>query len=678
MGALLRVPLFDDELFWSFLSRTARANGSVSPRAFCSDLGLDYFGMVEGQENAFSATAALVGKESAELWRRSTSPAGRMTVLFGGHHYHDGMMRRSPVRYCSECLEVDDHQVDRMPIARRYARISWALECMPVCVRHARKLLPLGASSSLPRWNDLSRVLDTADLTAPRSCMTATRFERFVIERLSGTADHGDLLDGLAIPQCIELCENVGGASLYGRSYGDKRFDLTDRRAIFEAGFDVLSSRSDLLAALLDRLAQAAPAERVGSGEAIYGPLYAALARRPLFYKDIATVVREHAFSRFPRLAPGGFLGDRAERVPVEFTQDTYVSAHGVSRYLYQYEHLTSKTAPIDKATSKADLENAAQVALRHAIGFEKVAALLGCSKYELRGLVMSGIIKPLIGFPDKTGSFKRTDRYIDRQVDLVCEKVTTRANAGGHGSVGIREAVARLGCEPSDVLRHVMLGELRKVSLQFGEPLFRALMVEEAEITDVLGLDGAMGAAAARRELKVDQLTLAWLVRSSAVGGTIDSRTGTIVVRAKDIRVFRRDFITLGELAASRGQPVHMVAKIARAAGIIAVFTAPRARDDIFYRTDVSKAGLEFVDRESDLPGIRWEPLMPMSRARRPRVTSQQRRRLQLSTARLIPLFISSGVHRFRCDCSKYLSSKTKPLPASRLGWLAQMDVSD
>ncbi len=647
MGALLRVPLFDDELFWSFLSRTARANGSVSPLAFCRDLGLDHYGMVQGHETAFAATATLVGYDAKSLWSRATSRPDRLTVALGDQLYHGGMMHRTPTRYCPECIREDDDQAGRIPIAKRYARISWTLESMPACVRHALELLPVGESGSSHRWNDLSRALEMVDPTAPSSVMNPTRFETFVTERLSGKVAHSALLDGLALPGCIELCDHVGRASIYGRSYGYKRLDRAATREALEAGFDVLSSGCDLLVALLDRLARAVPAERVTNGEGIYGPLYGFLSRRPSLYKDIGALILEHAFSRFPRLAPGGFLGDRAERVPVEFTQDTYVSALGVSRYLYQYEHSSSKTAPFDGATGRTGAVSAAHVVLRHAISFDEVAAMLGCSKYELRGLVLSGVIKPLIGFPDRTGTFKRTDRYIDRQVTLVCEKVSTRASACVAGLVGFRQAVARLGCEPSDVLRHIMLGELRKVSTQSGRPLFRALRVDEAEITDVLGLGGVMGAATARRALKVDHLSLAWLVKSSALGGTVDFRTGAITVRQKDIRAFKRDYMTMGELAARRGQRLQVVAEIARAARLVAVFPAARARDDIFYRVDVIKSGLAAGDLDCDLPGISWKPLTNAI-AVRARPHGSQRQRRGLPATRVWPTnlpFASNGV---------------------------------
>lgn len=645
MGGLLRVAFFDDELFWSFLSRTARANGSVSLRAFCSDLALDYNGMLRGDDGAFAATAALLGHDREALRARSTSPAGPSSVAFDGEVYHDGMLSCTPRRYCPDCIDDDDGQAGRMPISRRYGRVAWAFQCMHACVRHGQRLLPI--ETTIPwRRHDVSRILDQVSLTGSRSAMVATNFEAFVLDRLSGTVAHGPPLDSLALSGCIELCENVGRASMYGRSYAYKKLDGAGIRAALETGFVLLSSERSRLVALLDDLARLVPVHRANSGEAIYGPLYGVLARRPSLYKTVVPVFWDHAFSRFPRLSPGVFFGNNPERAPLKsVARSTSVSAGGLIRYLYQHGHLSSKRIATERATMSVELASAAIVALRGAITFEEAAAILGCSKYELRGLVLSGVIKPLVGFPDKTGAFKRTDLYIDRQVASVCEKVAARVGAWSPGLVPFRQAVRRLGCEPSEVLKHIMVGELSKLSLDVGKPLFRALKVDEADIADVLGLDGTMGAATARRALRVDHLTLTWLVESSALGGTIDFRTGAITVRQKDITAFRRDYMTMGELAARRGQSLQVAREVSQAAGLIAVFPATRARDDIFYRTDVVRSGLASGELDHDQPGIPWTSLMNAAGVSRRRFSGHRGRSYVGRARQAAPLSVFVGV---------------------------------
>ncbi len=250
MSGLLRVPFFGDELLTSYLSRTAVANGSESLRSFCSDVGLDYRGIIRGDSNEVAKTARLLGRPQGDLLGRRVALKGRRSVEYAGLVFDRGMMNRTPLRYCPDCLDEDDHDASRMPGTRRYARTSWAFRYVRTCERHSRPLLTLEKAR---RWSDGLDFLATP-LTAPaeleRTSTPPSGFERFVIDRLQGRVGHGAILDGFPLPACIDLCEQLGSAIFSPGRQGPRNeghgFDVlvAGELGVLEL-FDLVANRMD-------------------------------------------------------------------------------------------------------------------------------------------------------------------------------------------------------------------------------------------------------------------------------------------------------------------------------------------------------------------------------------------------------------------------------------------------
>lgn len=107
MSGLMRVPFFEDELLTSCLSRTTMANGSANRRAFCSDVGLDYRGILRGDGNQVTKATRSLERPAEELLGRRVAATGRRSVKYGGltsglnlgtRSFRDPKLRRLPGR----------------------------------------------------------------------------------------------------------------------------------------------------------------------------------------------------------------------------------------------------------------------------------------------------------------------------------------------------------------------------------------------------------------------------------------------------------------------------------------------------------------------------------------------------------------------------------------------------
>lgn len=261
MNGLLRVPLFDDELLVSHLSRTARANGVAGSRRFCRDLGIDYRLFVRGEEMETARVAAALHQPPELYLARRVVLHGSTRTAFAGEEFVGNLMARLPVGYCPRCLQSDRDDLRRMPGTRQYARVHWNLGCVRVCDVHDVLLEPFTWSGSFYDMFDTSAQLENqsvaADLGNAGMSRRFSRFERFVVGRLSGREIGGSLLDGLPLSQCIDLCHAFGAAAIKGRHFRLRKLSTETLHELAELGFVALSSGADGVDAILSDLARA-------------------------------------------------------------------------------------------------------------------------------------------------------------------------------------------------------------------------------------------------------------------------------------------------------------------------------------------------------------------------------------------------------------------------------------
>ncbi len=497
MTGLLRVPFFENELFTSHLSRTARANGTLKMRAFCLDLGIKFDSAVCGDAEQISKLSALLGHSEDDLIARSVRAMNGGRLAIGGASFPSWALSTAAVRFCPTCLEDDERDEGRMPGVRRYARLQWAFQCIWTCHRHKRRLVPLAFKGVDPNPNDFCAVLETAHITEakPGVVSAPSDFERFVVDRLDGQVGRGGLLDDFALPECIDLCELFGMAALKGRRFSPKNRDEAIMGAAADVGFLILKDGESGVYRELDKLASSANKRRA-RGTSLYGSLYELLERRPDTYDPIKRIVREHSVELLPNLSGtsvfGKATGDRWMTI-AEIATASGASAELVSLYLRQHGHIPMvRKRPHGVEISPAIAHDAIKV-LKDAATFNEVRAILGCTTEELWSLVLANAVKPIVGEPHEHHPRSLMDRYSRADVEKLRNHVIegASANVGLEGLVSLRIAIRRTGCNPADALTLLTERRLAFVACNPQRSIFAGVKVDFRELGEKLASRG-------------------------------------------------------------------------------------------------------------------------------------------------------------------------------------------
>ncbi|WP_276120047.1 TniQ family protein [Pararhizobium qamdonense] len=491
MSGLMRVPLMEEELLTSFVSRTARANGRMRMRGFCADFGIDFDGMVRGDSSDVEMLAALVDRPYEELLLHHVRTTALRERVFRGTNFPGRAISSRPLRFCPLCLAEDELDERRMPGTRRYARFQWALRSLRTCGRHERLLVPFAFSRQNPDQNDFCALVDRTEVAAapPGAVCDVGDFERFVLDRLGGASADDGLLAAFPLAECIDLCELFGMAISQGTRFSPKTDDDETLKVAADEGFRVLREGRSAVERALDQLARGADRRRA-RGPALYGTLYELLARRPTSYEPVKRIVREHSVAVVPKLSGtpvfGGSTGERWVTIAA-IAQACGLSAELVSGYLRQQGHIRpSRTRPHGTEVSPTVARDATAV-LTNAVTYCVARSSLGFSHREMQSVVCAGMVKPIVRHADRPTSRSPMDRYSGAEIQQLRDRLATHPHAKHDGLVSLRTAIRKTGCEPARAIALVLDRRLATLSRVPGHSALAGLMVDPAEFSQAV-----------------------------------------------------------------------------------------------------------------------------------------------------------------------------------------------
>ncbi len=516
MSGLLHVPFFDDELLTSYLSRMARANGRTEMRSFLADLGLNARGIVRAEKVHTDKLEDILGHPPGSLRRHGFSPVDTRHVSTRGMVFPSGTVTSFAGRFCPRCLDEDSSNDKRMRGTRMYARFHWALRCVSVCHRHQHRLVGIDRPVA-DGWASLGQFADASVLAGdfcslaenwismrdPREVQAtpcpSTGFERFVIARLGGNAGHGQILDAMPLPACIDACELVGLASRFGRLFRLSYPGSGDERAALAEGYDILAQGEGAIRPLLDRLAGSGSV----NGPGFHGSLSKMLGYRPASYDPLKAVFRDHAQKHITAVASGnGLDGDRTTVGVV--AASVGLPARTVARYLFERGDINSMTTNPANIVITEEIARTTVGVLADVASFEELRRSLGCSVAEIRSIASSGLLKPVFGKIPQ-GSRAGTDLYSRSAVAVLRSLARRRSRPALHGLVPLREATRATGSHAGEILNLVVRGRLSRVAFDGALPLFQGLKVDCGEIVGQRAAGGAPPDPAAEGEIAAD-----------------------------------------------------------------------------------------------------------------------------------------------------------------------------
>lgn len=495
MPGLLKIPFHEDELLTSFVSRTAWANGRRDMRKFCSDFGIDSRHLIQGDAAAVARLGDLLGHSSADLSALAVVRTGTRSVRYRDMAFLDQVLSPSATKCCLSCLREDEQRGAEIPGIQGYARVHWALNCVQVCDRHNEPLVrfshpklfgstyrdgdPIDLRSAVHDFCNL--VEDWLPASTASSTPTEASFENFVVDRLAGRETHGELLDSMPLPTCIESCQLIGLASKYGQDF---RWHGTGEADLHQAallGFRILSDGHSRLTDLLDDLA----ASNRTSGTrpaALYGSLYSVISRRAPGKDGIKGLLDDHAAKHANARARHEHLARQQFRSAADIAREVGLLPRAVCRYL-EYRGLI-KAIPSSAGKMKVDVATAADAvfALKDAASFSDIDELLGCTLAQLRSIARSGLLKPLIG-PIREFAKSGGDLYSRSQMVALrdtAKKVAATSKRPGELPIG--RVIHTSNIDAGSALRIALSGNLTALSFDPSASLFTGLLVDGAE----------------------------------------------------------------------------------------------------------------------------------------------------------------------------------------------------
>ncbi|MGF9565114.1 TniQ family protein [Neorhizobium sp. BT27B] len=607
MNGLLRVPLFDDELLASWLSRLATANGRPSFQ-FCADLGIDHRRALRGGGPEVEKLSLLSGYPSEKIRRHAAVLGKGSCMTLFGETFSKTVIEKHALRVCPDCLAVDEMEAGRLPGTRRYLRAHWLLSDVRACDIHDRAIVNLGLRSRSRKigiCEELQlRKVEIEELSKSAPHVTATSAERFARMRFAAAGGHGELVDSLQAHVVLDFSRILGAVVKHGKHKSERDISADDLRLATAAGFDILCEGAPAVHSALDEFVdpdgQRAP-------YSTYGRLYSVLFvhRRQDSYAPLRELVMAHArLNVLPRAA-----SMNSSKSNFKWTSITALARDtGLDRSTVRH-HLVNSGA-ISENSPKSVSSEVAVAFRKEASDFIKLTEarrMLGCQLELFYRLLDKGLIARLYPADSGTPETKAAKwvRFVKKSEVLrfrsaLYDRVTVKPEKDMRS---VREASRVTGLSQTELLAQIIDGRHAKVASR-GKPLivddlaiFVGRPIDKNDETYVSLRNAAV-------ELALHHNVVFKLTKHGVFTKTFE-RTGRrfVMLDRTEVAEFKARYISVGQLVKETGIDRNTLLGRARAKKIEAVFPPTEVRG-YFIRTAerealLSDAGSQVTERK-------------------------------------------------------------------------------
>lgn len=559
MFGLTKVPLFEDELLTSFMSRISRANGRTRSSEFCRDVGINRIRFEKGDSEEILRFAELVELPLAKLMLHAVEVRANNGAVIGGEYFPAPSLARRKLRFCPACLVEDEADQRRIPGTRKYCRKEWMVPTIRTCRKHEQTLVQSLDVSYVNHSYDFLTALEIEkdnmpEIVARSVAQKVTPFEIFVSDRVSGRRNHGPLLNGLTLASCIYLCELTGAAALHGKRC---RVTRLGDAALLEAAnhaFEKLEKGEEGLHALLDAVRKDAALANQRGGQAIYGQMYNSLYAEGPEFDTIRKAIRNYTLASMP-IINGSDLFGKVDDSPWT-TVNTVVRATGIGdstarRILFAMGHIpTHHPNQGDRFLSSAGAEEAIAM-LNGSMPSIEAAKIIGCTEHVFLRWVAEGFFTPLQfdrrAMEDR--NYVMLDRFARSEIEGFRLKLDNAITAmPAPGMISLAAAASLIGAHQKQILELVLEGRLRTVAMKATSgPFSSRLLVVDSEVYSELGLPVGLSAAETALRLGIQRGPLAALVARGVLNPVSFGLKRRQVYDEREVGEFRSAYISFG-----------------------------------------------------------------------------------------------------------------------------------
>jgi|GEM_PF-3908797 len=590
MTGLLQVPFFDDEIFTSFVSRTARANGFGLSAAFTEMLGVNYDRLLVGDSVELEAFRSRAGLPDGWISERTISLDMGLDVSPSERAYQRKLISKKRIRYCPACLEEDDARHERMTGTRRYRRKAWIFRAVKSCAYHNCSIVESSVMLNTRNRDDFCLFLDRLDasgeLETARSERHCGPLEVFIHERVAGHKNHGTLLDGLPLALAIDFSLILGASLELGKVRRLSTLSDEEEAIAGDRGFEALRKAHDGLTKALDAITSDT-SFRLNStfgGYFIYGRLYEVLAHQRFDpeYDQIRKLIRDYAMNRFPILDGADLFGSVGD--------SRWTSAQQIARALHMSVSRVENVARRCGVTPEIHMSKDDGVRVCDAIEedarnrFTKAegARIVGCSIWQFGTIEARGLLGPTSGSLDLDISRKaRAEALLTEIASAVNSEVEPKMVTLAAYSKTYFLALA-------EVLKQVIDGRFRRVARQVHPELAHSLMVlDEGQ---ALVSKDALSAQEAGEILQVSSHVVLCLIRHGMLKSVKSAERSRInAIRLDEVERFKERFISASGFAKLCGVHTNTVLSTLKKLSLQPAFSNKKYRAYFLNREDLS-----------------------------------------------------------------------------------------
>ncbi|MDF2143280.1 TniQ family protein [Paenirhodobacter sp. CAU 1674] len=588
----LRVEFRPGESATSFASRLARRNGAPRLITFCSDVGIDYFNLVNGGPEDIARLAGL-GATSADDLQCATPQ------LVEPGYFRLGQVRikftaftRTAPRGCPHCLQVARNPLDVAQLG------IWQLASIRTCDRHGCYLVPLPKPASNKDTFDIPHLLDSYAAVEPVPADPKDLVFEHDLRRRIDQGAGTSWLDRLPFHVAAQTCENFG--VLLTRGPEANRDDLSPAQwaKAGSAGYAVLRQGPEAFRQKLKDIQDAHPIDNT-----LYRTRYRVFFEW-LRYRDddpafdpIRDLVRDFIFRNFPISEGTTVLG---KPCPEQFVHSlsTARSTYGVSGWklarrlaaLGLAERKTVGKGFVLKAYVPSEVVSGIVTELDALLNAGEAAQHLGIERFMLEKLTRPGLIDKF--FDERNSSPLYHPRALDGFTARL-RKLAKGPHPGGE-TLDIASAAHRLRI-PTERLVDIILRN--RIPLRAEDPQtarFGGFRVSLAVLRETIASDHE-GAVRPSRAAEILGITIR-TVRALLDQGHLEARMVREMqsgrerryVCARALERFAQTHITVVALAAKSGRLPGAEAIVQTDRGARALELGTRT-NMIFRRADVS-----------------------------------------------------------------------------------------
>ena len=593
MTTLLQVPLFDDEVLPSYISRLARANGNRSAILMCRDFRISYDKLLIGDQTAIDQLAGLTIYDSLRLTYSAVVVGERKTVTLAGETFEKSDLHLNEFHFCPKCFADDERRIERMPGTRRYRRTAWLIGGVKTCVHHACRLEVL---HKYRRVTDFSTLLDSRKLEIDghtRNVRTATpdALEAFIYERMLGKKEHGDFFNDTSLHVAIDISRFIGVALAFGKTMRHVALSRDQLDEALRRGFRFL--RDEGFGSALDALASEATPNSTGI-YSTYGTLTELLLarRKSKDYDRLRELLHAHAGTTIAARQRSQFqmgLGTSKSWTSLtEIADQTGLGRYEVWTRLTGAGFLIAGQRAGKIPTTAMELFDGP---MRDLVTPRNVYKILGCNRETYDGLVEAGLLTPIIvkRGPDKASVIYLTQADVQGLRAAIYRQATNKPTSD---MVSLRKASTAAGKSKAELIAGILNGTIEAAALNATSSILDDILIARrfatlidphlfpaTHVTKKLGLQhDTMTALLAKGIMP--------FIESTEISNGYTQR----LIHQRDIAAFQANYITIGQLAKESGLTQNELRKRARSRDVQFAFPHSEVKTCLMLRTEISR----------------------------------------------------------------------------------------